>query len=158
PTWSPLPNAVCGAPAAGAILGRADRHSGRRRHTIAVQMRPTVTPSSTGLTERELIAHLYRRAGFGATAEELDAALAQGYEATVDDLLHPERQPEVDVDPLARVFPEVDDARNVLLGVQARWLFTMINTKRPLQEKMTLFRHMLFATAESKIEHSWVIG
>src|SRR5437762_5133846 len=120
-------------------------------------MSGTSAGPSAPLTERELIAHLYRRAGFGATAAELDAALARGYESSVDDLLHPERQPEVDVDPLARVFPEVDDARNVLLGVQARWLFTMINTRRPLQEKMTLFWHMLFATAESKIEHSWVI-
>ena len=39
-----------------------------------------------------LMAHLMRRAGFGATRGELDASLANGYEATVEQLLHPEEQ------------------------------------------------------------------
>ena len=43
------------------------------------------------LTDLELMAHLFRRAGFGATRDELEAALARGYEATVDELVHPER-------------------------------------------------------------------
>ena len=38
------------------------------------------------LTDRELMAHLFRRAGFGATQEELEGALASGYEATVEQL------------------------------------------------------------------------
>ena len=33
--------------------------------------------------ELALMAHLMRRAGFGATREELEMYLAQGYEATV---------------------------------------------------------------------------
>ena len=37
----------------------------------------------------KLIAHLMRRAGFGATREELDAYAAKGYEAAVEDLLNP---------------------------------------------------------------------
>src|ERR1700681_2462074 len=36
---------------------------------------------------RSRIAHLYRRAGFGARPDELDAAAARGYQATVDSLL-----------------------------------------------------------------------
>ena len=39
-----------------------------------------------------LMAHLMRRAGFGATREELEARVAKGYEATVEELLHPEEQ------------------------------------------------------------------
>ena len=35
----------------------------------------------------ELMAHLMRRAGFGATREELDVRAAKGYEATVEELL-----------------------------------------------------------------------
>ena len=38
---------------------------------------------------RSRIAHLYRRAGFGARPDELDAAVADGYEATVDRLVDP---------------------------------------------------------------------
>ena len=37
-----------------------------------------------------LMAHLMRRAGFGAPYEELEERVAKGYEATVEELLHPE--------------------------------------------------------------------
>ena len=40
-------------------------------------------------SDTELIAHLIRRAGFGATAGQLKALTPKGYEAVVDDLLHP---------------------------------------------------------------------
>ena len=40
-----------------------------------------------------LMAHLMRRAGFGAPLEELEARAAKGYEVTVEELLHPEEQP-----------------------------------------------------------------
>ena len=40
-----------------------------------------------------LMAHLLRRAGFGATREELEGYVAKGYEATVEELLHPEDSP-----------------------------------------------------------------
>ena len=36
-----------------------------------------------------LMAHLMRRAGFGATREELEEKVARGYENVVEDLLHP---------------------------------------------------------------------
>ena len=36
-----------------------------------------------------LMAHLLRRAGFGATRDELEAYAAKGYEAVVEELLHP---------------------------------------------------------------------
>ena len=39
-----------------------------------------------------LIAHLMRRAGFGATREEMETRAAKGYDATVDELLNPETQ------------------------------------------------------------------
>jgi hypothetical protein len=37
----------------------------------------------------ELMAHLMRRAGFGAGRDELEARVAKGYEETVEELLHP---------------------------------------------------------------------
>ena len=36
-----------------------------------------------------LMAHLLRRAGFGATREELERYVAKGYEATVEELYIP---------------------------------------------------------------------
>src|ERR671938_353078 len=50
-------------------------------------------PEVKKLTGIELMAHLYRRAGFGASRDELEAALAKGYEATIEELLHPETAP-----------------------------------------------------------------
>ena len=38
-----------------------------------------------------LMGHLMRRAAFGAPAAELEALAERGYDAIVDDLLHPER-------------------------------------------------------------------
>jgi hypothetical protein len=37
-----------------------------------------------------LMAHLMRRAGFGAGRDELEARVTKGYDATVEELLHPE--------------------------------------------------------------------
>jgi hypothetical protein len=39
-----------------------------------------------------LMAHLMRRAGFGATRDELEARVAKGYEETVEELLTRSRQ------------------------------------------------------------------
>ena len=47
-------------------------------------------------SDKPLMAHLLRRAGFGATFQELDRYCNQGYEASVEELLHPERQPAID--------------------------------------------------------------
>ena len=54
-----------------------------------------------------LMAHLMRRAGFGAGRDELEARVAKGYEATVEELLHPETQPPVDAYTLLRYQPAV---------------------------------------------------
>ena len=58
--------------------------------------------------ELGLIAHLLRRAGFGATLEELEAYKEKGYEATVDELLHPEALPEWDDDMVRRYQPDMN--------------------------------------------------
>ncbi len=100
-----------------------------------------------------LIAHLMRRAGFGATRDELEALASRGYEAVVDDLLNPERFPDVEDDILRRYYVNLlnEDSLNVW---NARWLYRMVNTRRPLQEKMALFWHHVFATAWYKSEHT----
>jgi uncharacterized protein (DUF1800 family) len=111
----------------------------------------TASVEAGQLTGRELMAHLYRRAGFGASQEELDAALARGYEATVDHLLHPERLPELDEDLIFRYYVDFHESRKID-SAMAHWVYRMINTHRPLEEKMTLFWHCLFATGNSKVE------
>ena len=51
------------------------------------------------------MAHLMRRAGFGAPRDELEARAAKGYEATVEELLHPEEQPPLDRNEMMRYHP-----------------------------------------------------
>ena len=50
------------------------------------------------------MAHLMRRAGFGATYAELEQRAADGYEATVEELLNPTAQPDLEMDILERHF------------------------------------------------------
>ena len=99
-----------------------------------------------------LMGHLMRRAGFGASHEELAARAAKGYEATVEELLHPEEQEAVDMEMLYRFMPGYEGALGPPLN-QAEWVYRMINTQRPLEEKMALFWHQLFATGNSKVDN-----
>ncbi|MBQ12353.1 MAG: hypothetical protein CMJ45_12495 [Planctomyces sp.] len=102
--------------------------------------------------EIALMAHLMRRAGFGATIEELEARAAKGYEATVDELLNPQGQPELEKDLMMRYQPQwVSQAG--LEGQQEEWTYRMINTKRPLEEKIALFWHQIFVTGHAKCEY-----
>ena len=100
-----------------------------------------------------LMAHLMRRAGFGATRQELEARAAKGYEATVEELLRPGEQEPVDRYTLLRLHPWVWKPGTVQGMGAADWLYHMINTKRLLQEKMTLFWHQVFATGNSKVDN-----
>ncbi len=98
------------------------------------------------------IAHLMRRAGFGASRQELEERAAKGYEATVEDLLHPEEQPPIDDDILYRFMPGYEGALGPPIN-QAEWVYRMVNTQRPLEEKLALFWHQLFATGNSKVDN-----
>ncbi len=99
-----------------------------------------------------LMAHLMRRAGFGAPYAELEARVAKGYEATVEELLHPEAQPELDLDIMLRYKTEWVSKAG-LEGQQEEWAFRMINTKRPLEEKIVLFWHGILCTGHAKCEN-----
>ena len=100
-------------------------------------------------SDRALVAHLMRRAGFGATPAELDALTAEKtYEEIVDDLVNPDRFPQMDDSFIERYYG------GELVAVHVgKWLYRMINTQRPLEEKMALFLHHIFPVAWGKSEH-----
>ncbi|NUR55440.1 MAG: DUF1800 domain-containing protein [Acidobacteria bacterium] len=104
-----------------------------------------------------LIEHLLRRAGFGASPAVIEAYADMGYATALDALINYES-----------IFDDVDTKIGrpgyVLITARAgfapttnitdarqRWLFRMVHTERPLQEKMALFWHNHFATAFGKI-------
>jgi len=104
-----------------------------------------------------LIAHLMRRAGFGESRADLVARADKGYEAVVEELLHPEDQPPIDEELMYRMLPGYEGALGPPIS-QADWMFRMVNTQRPLEEKIALFWHQMFATSNSKVDNPPEIG
>ena len=98
-----------------------------------------------------LMAHLLRRAGFGAPRDELEAYVAKGYETVVEELIHPEEQSEIDLVLMERYMPEYVERFGWFTNQQS-WVYRMISTKRPLQEKMTLFWHGILCTGHAKTD------
>ena len=96
-----------------------------------------------------LMAHLLRRAGFGASREELEAYAAKGYDEVVDDLVDIERCPPIDEDIVKRYFG--GEGLDIRSGT---WIYRMINSPRQLEEKMALFWHHVFATGFAKVAHA----
>ena len=73
-----------------------------------------------------LMAHLMRRAGFGAPYDELETRAAKGYEATVEELLYPEAQPDgVEMDLLHRYFM---DWKEFMFSGPGYWTWRMVNS------------------------------
>jgi len=106
---------------------------------------------------QQLTEHLLRRAGFGAAPDQVEQYAGLSYTAAVDSLVN-----------FAEVADDVDShaGQAGYVGITARgtfaptsnvtdarqrWLFRMVHTERPLQEKMALFWHNHFATAYTKI-------
>jgi uncharacterized protein (DUF1800 family) len=94
------------------------------------------------------INHLLRRAGFGVTKEEHERYQTLGLVKTLDELLDYTSIDDSAALDLANRFPITPDNR----GNPALWWLTrMANTKRPLQEKMTLFWHGLLTSQMSVV-------
>src|SRR5216683_3785435 len=100
---------------------------------------------------------LLRRAGFGARPDELDMYGQMSITQAVDALLNFEnvttdvdsfigKQGYVNVTTRGQFLPQ-----STIVDSRQRWLFRMVHTDRPLQEKMTLFWHNHFATGYTKI-------
>jgi uncharacterized protein (DUF1800 family) len=95
-----------------------------------------------------------RRAGFGASREELEQKVAQGYEATVEELLNPSEELESGKMALMlRYHPSFLLPGGNPLSGQANWMYQMISTQKPLEEKIALFWHHVFATGNSKLDN-----
>ena len=105
-----------------------------------------------------LIAHLMRRAGFGATPDELDAAVEMGYDATLEGLLDPvgDGDVELPLDLIRRYFVDQSDLR-VQPACAAYWMYQLVHTKAPLREKICLFWHRVFATGAHKLIQGRVV-
>jgi uncharacterized protein (DUF1800 family) len=109
-------------------------------------------------SQQEKVAHLMRRAAFGARPDEIESLVQQGLEATVDSLVNYEQTAEDPAVPLQPATPGapggVFDIRYLNIGdVTNWWLLVMGLTRAPLRERMVLFWHDHFATSFEKVNN-----
>ena len=101
-------------------------------------------------------AHLYRRAAFGATADELAAAVGDGLEITVQRLVDYEAISNAALDQRLASMRLVFDplAPQSFIDIVRWWLTRLIYSAKPLEERMTFFWHNHFATSVEKVGES----
>jgi uncharacterized protein (DUF1800 family) len=100
--------------------------------------------------------HLFRRAGFGASADDLRRFHDLSPTVVADLLLNVDEDVDVDGRIGAPEYLSVTSrgpfSPNTNIDhARQRWLFRMVHSPNALQEKMTLFWHHHFATAYSKV-------
>ncbi len=101
-----------------------------------------LAPYRNNLTRDEAF-HLLRRTSFGAREARVEQVTAAGLYATVDALLADEPIPDW-IHDLAETYDDDDD-------LAERWLVYMIESPKPLHERMALFWHDRFATSRTVI-------
>jgi uncharacterized protein (DUF1800 family) len=122
------------------------------------------------MANREAIAHLLRRAAFGPTAEEVDAAERAGLDATLDGLLAPTGTdpgaaatppPRFDTDPYAGITKNSTRSDRQKANkqrtdqvqlLQQWWLDRMVAARHQLTEKLVFFWHGHWATDVQKVK------
>ncbi len=112
---------------------------------------------TTATTDLQLMAHLMRRAGFGANRSQLEEYAERGYDATVEELLTPAESHEMTDDLIWRYHNE----QSGMMGQIApgtHWIYKLVSTTNPLNEKMALFWHGVFATGYPKITNGKVLN
>ena len=101
-----------------------------------------------------LMAHVLRRAGFGATPSEMDRALGLGYDAMLEELLNPDHPDAIPDDLIRRYHADQSELRG---SGGPHWIYRLVMTDTPLREKMCLFWHRVFATGSTKLIQSRVV-
>src|SRR6187200_2314130 len=106
-----------------------------------------------------MLEHILRRMGFGASPAELAAWAGVPIDTVIDRLLnyeslstdHDSKIGSPDYVGITTQSGQPFSANTLINDARQRWLFRMVHSQRPLQEKMALFWHNHFATAYSKV-------
>jgi uncharacterized protein (DUF1800 family) len=112
-------------------------------------------PTAADPWGRKWAGHLYRRAAFGPSRDDIHEAERLGPQGTLELLFsgrpHAVEAAETLVD-VGRITADADDGSG---GEQLRgwWLYWMLESGHPLREKMTLFWHNHFATSLAKVQN-----
>jgi uncharacterized protein (DUF1800 family) len=156
-------------------LGKQAKEAGQGSYALRVAAMGGLEPLPEDEWDYAKARHLLVRAGFGGTPQEVERLCQMGLYAAVDYLVDFSRQPAasapLDASPaspsdalasrlrhgwtrhVATQQPDVLD-----LGQLRRWwLGRMVESPRPLQEKLTLFWHGHFATQQSVVANNYTI-
>jgi len=110
----------------------------------------TISPP-VDISDSDKLTHLWRRAGFGASAGDIERCISMGYKSSVDYFVDYESVDNSSLDSrlesLALDLTRPSD-------LQRWWLTRMGYSKRPLEEKMTLFWHALLASEITKVSNA----
>src|SRR5438309_10903145 len=143
--------AAAGGLAVTRVLGL--HHLGPELPTIALPGQASPTPKTKDwiapLDKPEAqVAHLLRRATFGATTAEYDAAVSDGFRTTVDRLIEtPAAEP-----PVMQAAEDASQEKPLPpVQLQAWWLDWMLRSPTPFAERMTFFWHGHFTSDFRKV-------
>src|SRR6187549_2168721 len=106
-----------------------------------------------------MLEHILRRMGFGASPAELAAWAALPIETVIDRLLnyeslstdHDSHIGDPNYVGITTQSGQPFSPNTLINDARQRWLFRMVHSQRPLEEKMALFWHNHFATAYTKL-------
>src|SRR5271165_3434107 len=113
-------------------------------------------------------ARVLRRAGFGVTGPEVDAAVARDWPSYVDAMLgaDPDADPGAVATPIPRLEPPRAPGKGATVAARKEfgrqlseqqrvlsdwWLSRMVSVGQPIHEKLTLLWHNHFATSAQKV-------
>ncbi len=105
----------------------------------------------------QLMAHLMRRAGFGASRQRLDELVEQGHDETVEQMIDAVSHPNRMTDNLIRRYHSEYSGMMGNQSAGANWMYRMVSTDAPLREKVGLMWHGIFATGYSKLANGKVL-
>ena len=128
------------------MAGRGRPRKGRPHHHPLNSRQPSAEHGVVPTLDRAAAAHLLRRVGWGPSLAEVDALVGMDRVAAVDQVLAAAVPPVVPPPDLGR--PEQWDAHSDALDW---WITRMMTTPAPLLERMTLFWHGHFCSAQEKV-------
>jgi hypothetical protein len=105
------------------------------------------------------IPHLLRRAGFGASPDELSSYENLGVTAAISNLLNYENTDDSNLpaQPDITMALTKKPSQGEISNLVGWWVDRMIQTSRPLEERMALFWHNHFATAIYKVRSPYLM-
>ena len=106
-------------------------------------------PSENSPWNVERVVHLHRRAGFAATWDRIQKDVQEGPDASIDRVVNAKTSP--DFEQMSNVICDAAIGAGDITRLKAWWLYRMLFSSNPLEERLTLCWHNHFATSNLKV-------